>query len=145
MGSRHEARERALQILFQYDIHGKSGLWLDEFWKPLTADAETTTVVGANLGRYTTTGGVKKQARYRATWPRRSAAPTEINDYTKRISGLYFTTITRDREYVSTLLSGSYRTWFPIMEGRIPADFPLAQGFPLGNFDQLFLTDRQRW
>lgn len=69
----------------------------------------------------------------------------EINDYTKRISGLYFTTITRDREYVSTLLTGSYRTWFPIMEGRIPADFPLSVGFPLGNFDQLFLTDRQRW
>lgn len=41
MGSRHEARERALQILFQYDIHGKPGLWLDEFWKPLTADEET--------------------------------------------------------------------------------------------------------
>jgi len=41
MGSRHEARERALQILFQYDIHGKSDLWLDEFWKPLTTDPET--------------------------------------------------------------------------------------------------------
>jgi hypothetical protein len=39
-------------------------------------------VVGANLARYTTTGGVKKQARYRATWPRRSAAPQELNDYT---------------------------------------------------------------
>ena len=33
MGSRHQARERALQILFQYDIHGKPGLWLEEFWK----------------------------------------------------------------------------------------------------------------
>ena len=33
MASRHQARERALQILFQYDIHGKPGLWLDEFWK----------------------------------------------------------------------------------------------------------------
>jgi len=32
-GSRHQSRERALQILFQYDIHGKPGLWLDEFWK----------------------------------------------------------------------------------------------------------------
>jgi N utilization substance protein B len=32
MGSRHHARERALQILFQYDIHGKAGLWLDVFW-----------------------------------------------------------------------------------------------------------------
>jgi N utilization substance protein B len=33
VGSRHQARERALQILFQYDIHGKPGLWLDLFWK----------------------------------------------------------------------------------------------------------------
>jgi transcription antitermination protein NusB len=33
VGSRHQARERALQILFQYDIHGRSGLWLDVFWK----------------------------------------------------------------------------------------------------------------
>lgn len=41
MGSRHQARERALQILFQYDIHGKPGLWLDEFWKPLQVDEDT--------------------------------------------------------------------------------------------------------
>jgi transcription antitermination protein NusB len=41
MGSRHQARERALQILFQYDIHGKPGVWLDEFWKPFKADEET--------------------------------------------------------------------------------------------------------
>ena len=32
MGARHQSRERALQILFQYDIHGKPGVWLDEFW-----------------------------------------------------------------------------------------------------------------
>lgn len=41
MGSRRQARERALQILFQYDIHGKPGLWLDEFWKPLKSDEAT--------------------------------------------------------------------------------------------------------
>ncbi len=41
MRSRHQARERALQILFQYDIHGKPGLWLDEFWKPLKDDKDT--------------------------------------------------------------------------------------------------------
>ena len=69
----------------------------------------------------------------------------EINDYTRRISGIYFTTVTRDREYVRTLRTGSYRTWFDILEGRIPSDFPLTQGFPLNNFDQLFLTDRPRW
>jgi len=33
MGSRHQARERALQILFQYDIHCRPGLWLDVFWE----------------------------------------------------------------------------------------------------------------
>jgi len=33
VGSRHQARERALQILFQYDIHERPGLWLDVFWK----------------------------------------------------------------------------------------------------------------
>jgi len=41
MGSRHQSRERALQILFQYDIHGKPGLWLDEFWKPLKDNEES--------------------------------------------------------------------------------------------------------
>jgi transcription antitermination protein NusB len=40
MGSRHQARERALQILFQYDIHGKPGLWLDVFWKENEATDE---------------------------------------------------------------------------------------------------------
>ena len=37
MGSRHQSRERALQILFQYDIHGKPGVWLDEFWNQFQA------------------------------------------------------------------------------------------------------------
>ncbi|MCG3778316.1 MAG: N utilization substance protein B [Nitrospira sp.] len=40
MGSRHQARERALQILFQYDIHGQPGLWLDVFWKENEASSE---------------------------------------------------------------------------------------------------------
>jgi hypothetical protein len=39
-------------------------------------------VVGANLARYTTSGGVMKQARYRQTWPRRAASHQELNDYT---------------------------------------------------------------
>jgi transcription antitermination protein NusB len=43
MGSRHHARERALQILFQYDIHGKPGLWLDVFWKENEATDEVKT------------------------------------------------------------------------------------------------------
>ena len=40
MGSRHQSRERALQILFQYDIHGKPGVWLDEFWKQCEGSAD---------------------------------------------------------------------------------------------------------
>lgn len=40
MASRHQARERAVQILFQYDIHGQAGPWLDDFWVqyPLTEE-----------------------------------------------------------------------------------------------------------
>ncbi len=69
----------------------------------------------------------------------------EINDYNKRISGLYVTTITRNKPFVRSLLTGADSTWFPILEGRIPGDFPLTQGFPIGNRDQIFLTDRARW
>jgi N utilization substance protein B len=40
MGSRRQSRERALQILFQWDIHGKAGEWLEDFWiqHPVSAD-----------------------------------------------------------------------------------------------------------
>jgi hypothetical protein len=69
----------------------------------------------------------------------------EINDYHRRIYGLYFTTITRDKPYVRGLVTGPDRSWYPLLEGRIPNDFPLTQGFPINNMDQLFLTDRERW
>ena len=69
----------------------------------------------------------------------------EISDSIRHISGLYFTTLTRDKPYVRQLLTGPYKSWFPVLEGRIPGDFPLNQGFPLNNMDQLFLTDRTRY
>lgn len=30
-----------MQILFQYDIHGKPGVWLDEFWNQMKGTDET--------------------------------------------------------------------------------------------------------
>jgi 4-amino-4-deoxy-L-arabinose transferase-like glycosyltransferase len=69
----------------------------------------------------------------------------EINDYRKYISGLYITTITKNRPFVSSLLEGSEKTWFPVTMGRLPQDFPLRQGFALNKQDQLFLTDSVRW
>ena len=33
MGSRRQSRERALQILFQWDIHGNTEHWLEDFWQ----------------------------------------------------------------------------------------------------------------
>ena len=41
MGTRHQARERALQILFQHDIHGKADMSLDEFWREYSASDES--------------------------------------------------------------------------------------------------------
>ena len=69
----------------------------------------------------------------------------EISDYRKYISGLYITTLTKDRPFVSSLLEGSEKTWLPITMGRLPQNFPLKQGFALNKQDQLFLTDTVRW
>src|SRR6266852_258920 len=55
MGSRHQARERALQILFQYDIHGRPGLWLDVFWEKNEATDEVIEMkkeLDALIGKY---------------------------------------------------------------------------------------------
>lgn len=41
MSTRHQARERALQILFQHDIHGKGELRLDEFWREYSVSEES--------------------------------------------------------------------------------------------------------
>jgi N utilization substance protein B len=40
MGNRRQARELALQVLFQWDIHGKAGFWLEDFWERHAAAPE---------------------------------------------------------------------------------------------------------
>jgi hypothetical protein len=69
----------------------------------------------------------------------------EINDYRKYISGMYLTTLTKDKPFVSSLLNGPEKTWLPISMGRLTEDFPLRHGFPLNEQDQIFLTDSPRW
>ena len=68
-----------------------------------------------------------------------------INDLQKRISGLYFTTLTRDLPFASGLVTGPFSSWYPIFREMIPMDFPLTEAFFISNKDQLFLTDRPRW
>ncbi len=69
----------------------------------------------------------------------------EINDYKQYISGIYFTTITKNKPFVKQLLDGPEKSWLPIMTGQTPPDFPLKKGLPLNRVDQLFLSDRTRW
>ncbi len=70
----------------------------------------------------------------------------DITDFQgKYISGLYITTLTKDKPFTSGLFSGPEKTWFPITMGQLPKDFPLRHGFQLNNNDQLFLTDSIRW
>ncbi|MGH7256119.1 MAG: transcription antitermination factor NusB [Nitrospirales bacterium] len=40
MGNRRQARELALQILFQWDIHGNTDHWLADFWEKQDVDPE---------------------------------------------------------------------------------------------------------
>ena len=63
----------------------------------------------------------------------------------KYISGLYLTTLTKDKPFTSELFGGPDKSWFPITMGQLPPDFPLRQGFQLNDNDQLFLTDSIRW
>lgn len=69
----------------------------------------------------------------------------KINDIQKRISGIYFTTLTRDLPYVSSMVTGPFSSWYPIFREMIPIDFPLTEAFFISGRDQLFLTDRPRW
>lgn len=69
----------------------------------------------------------------------------EINDYKQYISGMYFTTITKNKPFVKQLLDGPEKSWLPVMSGRTPPDFPLKQGVSLNRQDQMFLSDRDRW
>ena len=72
--TRHEARERALQLLFQWDIHEQGGVWEQDFWEqfPLEEEAKefaTRLVAGVRkrlpeldtvLGRYATNWKVSR-------------------------------------------------------------------------------------
>jgi hypothetical protein len=69
----------------------------------------------------------------------------EINDYRQYISGMYITTITKNKPFVRQLLDGPERSWLPVLSGRPPPDFPLKQGVSLNRQDQIFLSDRNRW
>ncbi|OQW34443.1 MAG: hypothetical protein A4E19_18465 [Nitrospira sp. SG-bin1] len=74
MGVRHQARERALQILFQQDIHGKADVRLDEFWREYSASDEAKAFaerlvrgvlehkkeLDATIGRYATNWTVSR-------------------------------------------------------------------------------------
>jgi N utilization substance protein B len=41
VGTRRQSRERALQVLFQWDIHGNTEHWLKEFWDHNILSEET--------------------------------------------------------------------------------------------------------
>jgi hypothetical protein len=68
-----------------------------------------------------------------------------INDEKRYISGLYITTITKNKPFVRELLSGPEQSWLPLVTGRTPRDFPLKQGTSLLGQDQVFYSDRNRW
>ncbi len=68
-----------------------------------------------------------------------------VNDEKRYISGLYITTITKNKPFVRELLDGPEQSWLPLITGRTPRDFPLKQGTTLLRQDQVFYSDRNRW
>src|SRR5262249_27251151 len=51
-----------------------------QIWREYDAAGNNTTSTAASLGNFTTTGGVKKTARYRWTWTPRSGSES-MNDF----------------------------------------------------------------
>lgn len=76
------------------------------------------TAAGANLARYTTTGGAFKMARYRQTWPLRSVSPSEQNDYTNLyalVNATLTTAAINSDPYTATLTSYfDVREWYKV-------------------------------
>jgi hypothetical protein len=60
---------------------------------------------------------------------------------------MYVTAITKNKPFAKDLLTGSEKTWLPVISGRTPPDFPLKQAVSLNarSQDQIFLSDRDRW
>lgn len=63
------------------------------------------------------------------------------------MKGLYLTTVTGNRPFTGAFAGGPWQSWMPVLNGKVPGDFPLTHGImlPKGRRDQLFLTDRDRW
>lgn len=69
-----------------------------------------------------------------------------INDNVAKISGLYFTTVTRARPYSAEVLKGPHASWAPLIEGNeVPKGFPLPLGLAIAGEDQRFFSDYARW
>lgn len=64
-----------------------------------------------------------------------------------RLKALYLTTETRNRRFLDGLLTGPMESWGQIvMLGAVPREFPFFRTItPMGNRDQLFLSDTERW
>lgn len=74
--------------------------------------------IGANFGRYTTTGGAFKLARYRATLPWRSASPYQQNNYTSiyNLVNATLTTAPLNTPAYTTVLTNMFdvREWYKV-------------------------------
>jgi hypothetical protein len=79
--------------------------------------------------------------------------PFEVKDFIEmhdfdpgiRFHGLHFSTLTRDQPLISVLRSPAYVSWWSMLEGRPPADFPLRHIWRVPDIDHLFISDRARW
>ncbi len=68
----------------------------------------------------------------------------EINDYIKKVDGIYFTPLTLARPF-NELISGESGSWSPLILRQVPENFPLRAPVPNLGKDFLFITDRVRW
>ncbi len=81
--------------------------------------------------------------------PRSVRGFQELDASRFRLGALYLTSETCDRAYASELVSGPYRSWLPVLNGREPRNpdfrFKHAVTLPEGTRDQILLVPDTRW
>jgi hypothetical protein len=79
--------------------------------------------------------------------PRATDELVAMRDAGVPIGAVYLTTQTGNRPYVQGLLQGPERSWLPLLNRMVPADFPWKHGIalPPGRRDQILLLENPQW
>ncbi len=104
-----------------------------------------TSLVGADLSNYLTTGGVKKQARYRWNWRKRPESSGALDDDYRSLFDLVDTVNAPDSTYLSYVNGSVSDEWISALAFRHAVVDPDGYGYSLGHNQFAYKSAGQPW